>query len=265
MSGDRWTTGEAYELYMGRWSRLVAARFVEWLATPAGAHWLELGCGTGALTSTILEQGGAATVAACDPSASFVAHAQRAVPSEHVSFVVAGIDSLPERAGGFGVVVSGLVLNFIAEPQQALRALAGRAAAGASVAAYVWDYAGGIEFLDHFWRAAASLDPGAAELDEARRFGQWQAPLLGELFASAGLESVSTTSLEVVTHFQDFDDFWTPFLGRTGPAPAYVAALNPQRRSELESTLRARLPLAADGSLRLRARATAARGLRPRS
>jgi len=138
VSDDRWVAGDAYEAYMGRWSRLLARAFVEWLHPAPAATWLEVGCGTGALTSTICELCAPASVVACDPSEPFVAHARKHLPDAAASFVVTGAEALPGEAGGFDAVVSGLVLNFLRDPGQALAAMRERLRPGGTVAAYVW-------------------------------------------------------------------------------------------------------------------------------
>ncbi len=261
--GDRWVAGAAYEAYMGRWSRPLAAAFVEWLRAGPAAHWLEVGCGTGALTTTLCERCEPASVIACEPSEAFLQHARGDCPDPRASFVLADAGDLPRRDGRFDVIVSGLVLNFIPEPARAIAAMRDRARPGGTVAAYVWDYADGMEFLRRFWDEAVAADPGAAAHDEGRRFPLCRAPALEALFRGAGLARVVTTALEVPTEFADFDDYWTPFLHGTGPAPGYVLALDPARREALRARLARRLPADPDGRIRLRARAWAVRGDSP--
>src|SRR5215813_2835857 len=96
---DRWTAGSTYEDFMGRWSRRLAPRFVAWLGVPAGAHWLDVGCGTGALTEAICAHASPASVVGCDPAEPFVGHARAHSQDNRVSFVTAGVDRLPERPG----------------------------------------------------------------------------------------------------------------------------------------------------------------------
>lgn len=259
---DRWATGDAYDAYMGRWSQLVAREFLGWLGAEHGAHWLEIGCGTGALTASILALSNPDSVVACDPSAAFIAHARSGVPDSRASFVAAAADGLPTRAGGFDVIVSGLVLNFVPEPEVALTAMRERVRPGGVVGAYVWDYAGGVEFLHHFWEEAVASDPAAALLDESRRFGEWQLSNLAASFGAAGLVGIDGTTLRIPTTFANFDDYWRPFLGGTGPAPRYVASLAPAQRDLLAQRLRARLSSPVGGSIRLEARALALRGFR---
>jgi SAM-dependent methyltransferase len=260
MTADTWSAGDAYELYMGRWSRGLAREFIEWLRPAPRAHWLEVGCGTGALTSSISSACDPASIVACDPSASFVEHLRSSLPAARDSFVTASASSLPSRDGGFDTIVSGLVLNFIPEPESALDAMSERARRGGTVAAYIWDYAGGVDLLRCFWEEATALDAKAAELDEARRFARWNAARLDALFRGAGLEQIETSTIAVPTVFSSFEDYWKPFLGGTGPGPSYVAALSEPQRSALGERLRKRLTPERDGAIHMNARAFVVRG-----
>ncbi|HSD50678.1 MAG TPA: class I SAM-dependent methyltransferase [Candidatus Methylomirabilis sp.] len=257
---DKWAAGDAYEAYMGRWSRPVARPFVEWLRPKPSAHWLDVGCGTGALTSTICQLSNPASVIACDPSESFVNDARSRILDPRVSFLLAGAHDLPMRDGGFNAVVSGLVLNFVSDPEKAVASMRACLCPGGCVAAYVWDYAGRMEFLRHFWEEAIALDRGAASLDEGRRFPLCQPETLASLFRAARLKQVETHALEISTYFEDFNDYWKPFLGGTGPAPTYAASLEPSRRELLRQRLQQRLQPEPDGQIHLVARAWAVRG-----
>jgi hypothetical protein len=157
-------------------------------------------------------------------------------------------------------VVSGLVLNFVPEPRAALFEMARVCGGAGTIAAYVWDYARGMELMRCFWDAAVELDPAAAPLDEGTRFPLCRPEALETLFAGAGLQAVAVTSIDVPTPFKDFDDYWQPFLGGQGPAPAYVATLQEGARERLRDRIRAAIPVAADGSISLNARAWAVRG-----
>lgn len=261
LSGDSWGAGDAYEAYMGRWSRALARVFLQWLRPLPSGHWLEVGCGTGALTAAILDVCQPASVFACDPSEPFIEHARRTVSGRCVFHVIPSADALPSRDGGFDAVVSGLVLNFVPEPGRALEVMRARSRRGGTIAGYVWDYAGGVELLKVFWEEAVASDPGAASIDESHRFGRWDRPAMASLFRAAGLDHVETGVLEIPTHFGDFQDYWKPFLGRSGPAPSYVASLDPTQRELLRSRLERRLPSGRDEHIRLRARALVARGI----
>lgn len=254
---DVWTQGNAYERFMGRWSRLVAPRFLDWVDLPAGLRWADVGCGTGALTAAILDRCSPASVLAQDPSEAQVAEARRRVRDSRVSFGVATAEQLPARS--FDVVVSGLVLNFVPDLDATLRAMSSAVGDGV-VAAYVWDYGEGMQLLRRFWDVAGSLDPAVTALDEGHRFGLATEANLAEAWTDNGLDEVDTTGLTVPTVFEDFEDLWSPFLGGQGPAPTYVASLDDLAREQLRLELAQALPPGADGRIRLSARAWAVRG-----
>ena len=239
--GDGWNAAATYDDFMGRWSRPLAEEFVRWIDAAPEGHWLDVGTGTGALASAICHLGRPASVVGCDRSESFVAAAQEGLRDPRVKFQVAGVGALPSRQGGYDLVVSGLALNFFPEPLRAVQEQLSLLRSGGAVAALVWDYADGMEFLRHFWDAAASVEPSAAELDEGRRFPICKPDALASLFGGAGLRRVRTGSVVVPTVFSSFEDYWRPLLGATGPAPSFVATLSDQQRRSLEADLRERL------------------------
>jgi len=254
---DVWSQGGAYERFMGRWSRLLAPQFLHWLRAPAGLRWADVGCGSGALSAAILDHCSPAGLTALDPSEAQVEEAARLINDPRVTFGVGTADDL--AAESFDAVVSGLVLNFVPDPDAAVSAMR-RAAPGGIVAAYVWDYAEGMQLLRTFWDVACDLDPAATDLNEGHRFTFANAEALAELWTGAGLTDVRTTAVMVPTVFEDFDDFWEPFLGGQGPAPGYVASLTEPAREELRVALASRLPTQEDGTIALMARAWAVRG-----
>jgi len=256
---DTWAGASTYERFMGRWSRELARAFVLWLGIPPGRHWLEVGCGTGALTSRILQIGRPASVMATDPSEQFVVHARATLPDHRVQFLTAGADKLPTKAAGYDVVASSLVLNFLPDPTAALREMRSLAAEDGVVATCLWDYAGGMQLLRRFWDAAVELDPTARQYDEGQRFPICSPSALEAAFREAGYSRVGVEALEVATRFQDFDDYWTPFVGGPGPAPGYLSSLPAQRQQEIARRLAATLPRNEDGSIALTAKAWAAR------
>ena len=264
MSGQEieWASGDAYEPYVGRWSRLAADRFLGWLAMPRNLRWLDVGCGTGALSRTILGLTSPAEVLGVDPSEGYVAYARAHVEDERARFDVGNAMALPHESGHFDVVVSGLVLNFVPEPGTALSEMVRVTKAGGVTAAYLWDYSGRMQVIRHFWEAAAMLNPSATELDEGRRFPLCKPEPLRKLFRETGLESVQTQAIEVPAVFQNFDDYWSPFLGGQGPAPGYAMSLDEGDRAELRELIRKRLPMEPDGSIRLVAGAWAVCGQR---
>ena len=260
---DVWAIGDGYEPYVGRWSRLVARDFLTWLAIPAAGRWLDVGCGTGALTATILDLATPSGVVGIDPSSGFLAFARDRHRDPRVRFERGDAQALPVESDGFDAVVAGLVINFVPDPAQAVREMMRAARPDGTVAAYVWDYAGGMQMMAHFWDAAASLDPTAQTLNEVRRFGdRYHMDGLRTLFMDAGLRDVSTRAMEISTLFRDFDDYWTPFLAGQGSAPSYAMSLDEEHRTTLRDRLREHLPVAPDGSIPLTARAWAVRGSR---
>jgi SAM-dependent methyltransferase len=258
-----WALGAEYESYVGRWSRLVARELVSWLGVPPHRRWLDVGCGAGALVEAIVESSEPQAVVGVDRSEGFVLHARAHVTRAGTTFQVGDAQALPFADGGFGAVVSGLVLNFVPEPARMVAEMARAGRPGSTIALYVWDYAAGMELMRFFWDAAKELDPAAATLDEANRFPICAPARLTELFAAVGLSEVATRAIDVPTRFRDFEDFWSPFLGGQGPAPAYATSLPEDRRIALRERLRSTLPIEADGSIRLSARAWAVRGFRP--
>jgi SAM-dependent methyltransferase len=241
----------------------VARELLAWLQIAPHKDWLDIGCGTGALTQTILQHAEPRTVKGIDPSAGFIEHARARVGGSTASFEVGDAQSLPTAPGQFDVAVAGLVLNFVQQPARAVAEMARSVRAGGTVAAYVWDYAGRMELMRYFWDAAVALDGAAVALDEGRRFPMCQPTALADLFAEAGLHGVEVRPIEVPTRFRDFDDYWSPFLGGQAPAPGYAMSLSDQRRAALRERIRASLPIAPDGSVDLIARAWAVRGQTP--
>ncbi len=229
----------------------MAVEFLRWLDVPPGRSWLDVGCGTGALTSTVLAHASPSSVVGVDPSPGFLDLARQRVSGAR--FEVG--DAMDLGARQADIVVSGLVLNFVPEPA---RAVAEFARVADVVGVYVWDYGSGMQMMRHFWDAATDIDPAAATHDEGSKFTAVCTPeSLRTLWS--GLRDVEVTGIVVPTVFRDFDDFWEPFLGGTGAAPAYAATLPEAQRTAVGELLRSRLP---DGPIPLTARAWAVRGVR---
>lgn len=257
---EAWTAGDAYEVYVGRWSRLVAREFVDWLGIPPGLRWLDIGCGTGALGRAVLDRCAPAMLTGIDPSEGFIGHARRHLAGPYAEFHIGDARTLPVEDAAFDVAVSGLVLNFVPDPAKAVAEMcrAVRPVSGV-VAVYVWDYAEGMRMMRLFWDAAAALDPAVRDEDEGNRFPLCRPGPLRDLLAGAGLVDVDVRAIEVPTVFKDFDDCWSPFLGGQGPAPGYCMSLPEEGRRALRDRFRSMLPSEPDGGIRLTARAWAAR------
>jgi SAM-dependent methyltransferase len=199
-------------------------------------------------------------VTGVDSAEGFVAYAREHVRDERASFRVGDAEAQSFGDGVFDAVVMGLVLNFIPRQDAALAEMVRFVGRGGTVAAYVWDYADQMQITRVFWDAAVEMDPSAAERDQGRRFVICKPEPLTRLFESAGMVGVEVVAIDAPTRFRDFDDYWLPFLGGQGPAPSYLMSLTEERRAALRENIRGRLPVAADGSISLVARAWAVRG-----
>lgn len=252
---DSWSSGNPYEMFMGRWSTLVAAEFLSWMAVPAKQSWLDLGCGTGSLSKLILEDYAPAEVIGADASSEFIAHAQQRITDPRAHFLVSDARSLELDANSVDALVSGLMLNFVPQPEEALADMQRVVKPEGRIGIFLWDYAEGMQMLRYFWDAAVELDADASEFDEGIRFPLCAEGQLEALVREAGLKDVEAAPIEATTVFKDFDDYWQPFLGKVGPAPAYVMSLDEENRRKLREKLRLTLPTNDDGSIELKARA----------
>ncbi len=262
-TSPNWASGDGYEPYVGRWSRLLARDFVRWLARPAGGRWLDVGAGTGAVSAAILDLVEPAVVLAIDPSAGFLAYAKQRLPDERFQIQIGSADAIPVGEAQFATVVGGLMLNFVPDPARAVSEMTRVVQSDGVVATYVWDYKDGQEMMRVFWDAAVALDLSVRESAEQRRFVPvCQPDALARLFTTAGLRDVENHILDLTMRFRDFDDYWNPFLGGQGPAPSYAATLSPEHLATLRESIRAVLNTAPDGSISLPARAFAVRGVK---
>lgn len=259
---DVWASGDSYERYVGRWSRLVAVEFIRWLGMPENSAWLDVGCGTGALSRTVLELTNPKRVKGVDRSEGFVKTAQNNLQDSRVEFEVGDARELPIVSETYDLAVSGLVLNFVPEPNRMVSEMKRAIRTGGTAALYVWDYGGKMQFMRHFWNAAAALDSTARDLDEGRRFPICHPDSLLALFHDAGFSELETYPIDIHTDFSNFDDYWSPFLGGQGPAPGYLASLSDERRTQLRNRIYDSLPFALDGSIPMVARAWAIKGIK---
>lgn len=259
---DVWDSARSYETYIGRWSRAVARRFIPDLGLAAGGTWLDVGSGSGALTTEILGLAHPERVIALDRSFDFVAQSRRAINDRRTTFVAADAMNVPLGDGCADAAVSGLVLNFVPRPELAVREMLRCVRPGGLVAAYLWDYAEGMQAIRMFWDAAVAVDRNAEALDEAIRFPICRPDALEQLFTDAGAAGVSVTSITVPTVFKNFEDLWLPFLGGQGPAPSYTIALGEQRRIALRERLRKSIPMVGTAQIALTAKAWVVSGKR---
>ncbi len=257
---DMFSDAKAYEVYIGRWSRLVAQQFIDWLDIAAGQMWLDVGAGTGILSSIILERVSPARVVGVDLSPGYIAFARRRSHDDRVEFRVGDAANIAYEMPLFDVSVAGLVLNFLPEPPQVVKGMTQVVKSGGIVAGYVWDYGGQMEMMRHFWDAASKIDPASRGMDAGQRFALCEPNNLRSLFESAGLTAVDVIPIDIQTRFKDFDDYWLPFLGAQGSVSKYLRGLNDDTRTALRSQLLTQLPIMEDGHIALVARAWAVKG-----
>ena len=237
------------------WSRRHFSRGWEFRPAGSGSTW---DAAPGALCAAIVDHCSPASVDGVEPSEGFLKTAAENLAGR-AALRQASATAIPLGDGTFDVVVSGLVLNFVPDQRAALAEMVRVTGKGGTIAAYVWDYAGKMELMRYFWDAAVELNPDASNLDEGVRFPLCHPEALETLFAGAGLEGVEVKAIDTPTQFANFDDYWQPFLGGQGPAPAYVMSLDGTARARLRERVRERIPTTANGGISLTARAWATR------
>jgi SAM-dependent methyltransferase len=208
------------------------------------------------LTAAIAEKCRPARLIGIDPSEGFLAKARTRLETK-ATFHVADASRIPLQDSEADVVVSGLVLNFVPNLALGLAEMRRAVIAGGTIAAYVWDYAGRMDLMRHFWDAAVDLNVNARELDEGVRFPLCRPDALENAFRQANVSAIRVAPIDIPTRFRDFDDYWNPFLGGQGPAPSYAMSLDEVSRNRLRDRIRERLPIQPDGSIPLVARAWA--------
>ncbi len=255
-----WGGSDAYERYMGRWSRRIAPLFLDWLDVPPDTAWLDIGCGTGVLSAAIIDNCAPRRVAGLDPSEAFVEAARRNVGDRRFECAQGNGEALPYEDGAFSTAVSGLVLNFVGDKDRAVAEMVRVVKPGGIVALYVWDYAGHMQIMRYFFDAATELDEGARKFDDGINAPVCRPEPLSRLFEAARLTGIEVDALDIPAAFENFDDYWTPFLGGTGSAPKYCTSLSPEAQERLRDKLRDRLPTGPDGEILLAVRAWAVKG-----
>jgi SAM-dependent methyltransferase len=256
--------GDGYELQMGRWSRRLAPHFISFAGVDSG-HVLDVGCGTGSLAFELARQARIASVKGVDFSEAYVGHARSHNRDARIGFEVGDACAMPFPDGSFDAALSQLVLQFVPEPERAIREMRRVTKPGGTVAAAVWDARGGFVAFRIFWDTAAMLDPAA----DARRAKSCARVIthpggLANAWRAAGLTNVAQDMITIRMDFASFADFWKPVEGRDGPFAEYASTLAPEAKVRLREALqKAYLDGAADGERSYAATAWVVKGTVP--
>lgn len=256
-----WGNTEAYENYMGRWSQKVAPMFLQWLGAQTNKSWIDIGCGTGGLTEQIIKTCKPSTVLGVDTAEGFIEVARTRV--KNAEFRVGSADNLDIPSNSLDYAVSGLVLNFVPDAQAVLAEMARVVQPGGSVALYVWDYAGHMQIMRYFFDTAILFDARSADFDDGIKAPICRPSALKEAFSSTGLTDISVSALDITTPFDNFDEYWSPFLGGVGSAPKYCVSLEESVRNKIKVAIKEKLPTGPEGEILLAARAWAVKGIVP--
>ncbi len=251
-------SGDAYDAFMGRYSRQLAVVFANAVGVAPGQTALDVGCGPGALTGVLVQRLGVGSVSACDPSPPFVADCAARYPG--VDIRAGRAEAIPFDDATFDVALAQLVFHFVTDPEQAAAELRRVLRPGGIAAACVWDFAGGMKMLRAFWDAALAVDPSAPDEARTMRFGHKGE--IAELLAAAGFHDIVEGTLDVTSTYEAFDELWSGFLAGIGPAGSFCLSLSEDQRSALRAELFARLGSPA-GPFSLPATARYARGHAP--
>ena len=232
------SSGDGYEMQMGRWSRRLAELFLDFCGCCDEEVILDAGCGTGALTAAILRRTNTAKVSGIDFSAPYVEHARQTIPDARARFSVGDICALPDEGSSFDRVLSLLVLHFVPEANRAVAELRRVARPGATVGAAVWDGGGLVAYRMFFDTAAALLPSGDEQRARNFRRPMTRPGELADAWRACGLTDVRDTMLTIRMEFASFNDYWMPYEGKDGPGAQYMAALDPDQKDHLRNAVR---------------------------
>lgn len=252
--------GEAYERLMGRWSKLVGVRFLDWLGAPKGLAWLDVGCGNGAFTEEVIARASPAEIAAVDPSEGQLAYARTRPGARQATFRVADAQNLPYPDRSFDVAAMALVISFVPEPAKAAAEMARVVRPGGWVATYMWDFSIGGAPVDPIYRAMRAI---GIEPPRPVNHAVSERAALQSLWSKAALQSVETLPIAIDTTFSGFDDYWAVNAQPSGPQGIAITRMAPETRERFRAALREQLPAGADGQIRVPAVANAVKGRVP--
>ena len=251
----------AYERFVGSWGRTAGAIFLDWLAPPTSAHWLDIGCGTGLFTELIIHTQCPAAVFGIDAAAAQIEHARRKPVAKRANFQVGDAQALAFKDSSFDVVVSALVINFIPDRPGALFEMRRVARTQGVVAGYVWDFG---EELSPSGPFRLGMHEVVSDLPALPGTEDSSLGALNRLFVRAGLEEIATTNFEVTVSFPNFGDFWLAQTPSYSPMTKIIASMTKSERAKLIEAVRAHVPIRGDGRIEYAARANAIKARAPR-
>jgi SAM-dependent methyltransferase len=232
-------SGDGYELQMGRWSRRLAGRFLDFAGLEDAGRILDAGCGTGALAAELVARTDNAQIVGVDISPVYIAYAEAAARSPRIAFETGDLTALSFPDATFEQVYSQIALHFIPDTARAVSELVRVTRPGGSVSAAVWDSRGGVTFNRFFLDTAATIDPAA----DALRGRTFTRPLtrpgdLARAWQAAGLVELRSGEITIRTEFASFDDYWAPLNGRDGPIPTYLRSITAALRERIKEAVR---------------------------
>jgi trans-aconitate methyltransferase len=246
---ESWNDATAYDSYVGRWSRLISADFLQWLQPQMNLNWLEVGCGTGSLTSEIVSRALPQRLLAIDKSDAYLASARSHIISPQVVLSNIDLGELPIEK--FDYITSGLVLNFLSAVEAKIECMLRYLKPGGSISAFVWDYAGHYQPMRIFWDAAKELNESAGKFDAGLKYPLCTQSNLTALFEGANLSNIRFTKIERIATFRDFDDYWLPIASAQGSVTDFLNTLGENKKEDLRALLKKRLPIALNGEIKL--------------
>lgn len=258
---EKWDNTSGYEMYVGRWSKLISQDFVDWLSPQSKLKWLEIGCGTGALTKVIIEKCSPAYLLAIDNSDHYLVKAMENVFSNNVTFLNADLSSYPLNEE-FHNVTSGLVLNFVPRIEELLRCTMNNLKCGGQMSSFVWDYGGHYQPMRHFWEAAKEITSSAEAFDAGGKFNICTKENLIQLFRRLDLSDIQFTTMERIATFHNFNDYWLPIASAQGSVTEFMSTLTDAGKDTLKESIKRRLPISSNGEIKLIISALAVKGLK---
>jgi SAM-dependent methyltransferase len=259
-SPQLFSDGKAYERLMGRWSRLAGDQFVDWLAVPQQLDWVDVGCGNGAFTQTLIERSAPRSVTGIDPAPGQIEFAKTRAGTSLADFRIGDSQQLPYDDASFDAAIMALVISFVPQPAKAVAEMRRVLRPGGVAAAYMWDFFDNGVPVNPIYVALKQMGidrPLPPSPEASRKEG------MVALWEQAGLQAIETTELRITVGFENFDDFWNSNAVPVGPQGMLIKAMNADQLEELKSLLRTNLPIAADGTISYQAFANAVKGCVP--